>query len=282
MAIDLTQKEKKKILEKVLHEYFSNTRIEWLVLEYIGNNTLDDKSSSTKLICEYLKEQEIFTSPGAVRGTILRIRHKLLKYREQATEDPVHLSFPEQNSGRGYRLIFERNTHYQKESETTSPNDMWLEMNWQALREQGYKGVWRGLSLPDGGRWPVRLYLCINTIAKKESGQEVFMCLLNSPSLSNHRMGILSGEIQHNVLHLEGRWCVAEEKGIVDYNLKSKMWPFRRNRNESIRISGRFTIYTVTGEAYQEGQIELDSYSPSVTDDFAEMFTTTYKNEGEI
>ncbi len=254
----LTLEEQQEILSQVSQNYFVNTHIEKLVLEYLGKRSIERQFSGTKDICEYLQKQGIESSAGSIRGTILRIRHKLLKYKEVEKGHAFHLTFPEQTSKRGYILHFEQNPHYRSISQSSS-KDPWLVMNWKTLRKQGYRGLWRGFSLPDGGRWPVKLYVWLNSIRDEKTGQETFMCLLNSPSSTKHRIGILEGEIQNHVLCMQGKWSVHyPDSGLKQFQITVKLWPFRTSQSDPVKISGRFILYYEPLNEYQEGQIELD------------------------
>lgn len=255
--LELTVETQKEILDYVIQQYFFNTHVERVVLEFLGENSRAGKCSHGQEIVNHLEKQGIATSPGAVRGTILRIRHKLLQYREETAHHTFHIVFPEQNSKRGYLLRFVKNPHYR--SVTDSSGDPWLVMNWKALRKQGYRGLWRGLSLPDGGRWPIKLYVWLNSVRDDNKDEEKFMCLLNSPSSTKHRVGILEGELHNNILSLEGKWCVHyQEEGLEHFKLTAKLWPFRTNPTDPVKISGRFVLYHEKKNQYQEGRIELD------------------------
>lgn len=259
--MDITSEAKREIIDYVCRQYFGDTRIERLVLEYLGEQSLAGNFTSGKDIGEHLERSGESTSAGAIRGTILRIRHKLLKYREETPQHTFHLTFPELASRRGYLLQFIANRHYR--AADLAVQDPWLAMNWKVLREQGYRGLWRGLSLPDGGRWPVKLYVWINSVRDDKRGAERFMCLLNSPSSAKHRIGILEGEIKDNILCMEGKWCAHyPESGLEHFHLTARLWPFRTDASEPVRISGRFTLYQEKQHQYQEGRIELD-YCPS-------------------
>lgn len=259
--MELTTEVKREILRYVMEHYFTETRIEGLVLECIGNNSIAEKFTPTQDIRRYLEKQGIATSSGAVRGTVLRIRHKLFKYREQTREHAFHLIFPEQTSRKGYRLNFERNPNHRVITEPS--RDPWLSKNWRALRKQGYRGLWRGLSLPDGGKWPIKLYVWITSVRNEKKKEEKFMGLIDSPSSTKHRIAILEGEIKDEILCMEGEWCVHNpETGLEHFHLSAKLWPFRKEQHEPVKISGRFILSHEKRNEYQEGQIELD-YCPS-------------------
>lgn len=256
--MDITKKMEQEILDHVMQHYFTNTRVESLVLEYLGRNSLAGKHTTTEDVCRYLEQQEIATSSGAVRGTILRIRHKLLQYKGRAEQHAFYLVFPETTSRKGYLLQFEKNPHYRVTKDFVS-SDPWLDMNWQALRIQGYQGFWRGFSLPDGGRWPVKLFALITSVRDEEKAEEKFMCLLNSPSSAKNRIGILEGEVKNLILCLEGKWSVHyQEVGLKHFRLTAHLWPFRTSQDDPVKISGRFTLGNEAINEYQEGQIELD------------------------
>ncbi|NUM33704.1 MAG: hypothetical protein HUU50_04140 [Candidatus Brocadiae bacterium] len=254
----LTLETQEEILRYVIQHYFMKTHIERLVIEYLGNKSIQKEFSSTKDICEYLQKQGIESSAGSIRGTILRIRHKLLKYKETAEDHACHLTFPEQVSQRGYILSFEQNPHYRSVNQFSS-KDPWLVMNWKMLRKQGYRGLWKGFSLPDGGRWPIKLYVWLNSVRDEKTGQEIFMCLLNSPSSTKHRIGILEGDIQDHILCMQGKWSVHyADLGIKQFKITVKLWPFRTSQADPVKISGRFVLHHEPLNEYQEGQIELD------------------------
>ena len=257
----LSTKIKKQIASYVIDHYFCNARIERIVLEFLIESAMINEVVTTKQIVEYLeKKKELATSDGAIRGTILRIRHKLLKYREETADHPNHLVFPEPQRRRGYLLQFEKNPNYHVSRNQSF--DPWLMKNWELLREGNYRGLWKGLSLPDGGRWPLKLYVCVHSIRDEETQREKFMFLINSPSKKKPRMGILEGEVENSILHMQGHWSTRyENKGIIDFSMKSQMWPFRRSEDEAICFSGRFFLYTQDNSLYQEGQVEL-KYCP--------------------
>ena len=134
---------------------------------------------------------------------------------------------------KGYLLKFEKNPH-RRVLAPSSPHDPWITMNWGTLRKQGYRGMWHGLSLPDGGRWPIKLSVWINTIRDEKKNNEVFMCLINASSSTKRRIAMMQGDIKDFILCLEGNWCVYyQETGVEHFKLTAKMWPFRRNKKRS-------------------------------------------------
>ncbi len=255
----LTDEKKKEILDAVIEQHFCNAPIERLVLEYLYEKSLQGKRATTNDICAHLKNIGEETSAGAVRGTIMRIRHKLLKYREQAEEEAFHLIFPEKSSPQGYLLQFERNSRQMKSSVVVDP---WLVKNWEVLKGQGIRGFWKGLSLPDGGRGPIKLYTWVNSLSDPEGKEERFMFLINSPSLTRPRIGMIEGEIKNCVLSMEGKWsAVYPEKGMEHFQLNAQIWPFRRSEKEPVGFAGRFILSNEEHNPYQQGQIEL-TYCP--------------------
>jgi hypothetical protein len=256
--MDITKEMEQQILDHVIQHYFTNARVESLVLAYLGKNSFARKYTTTENICQYLEQEGIATSRGAVRGTILRIRHKLFKYKGQDKQQAFQIVLPEPTSRQGYLLQFEKNLHYRVNKDFAS-HDPWLAMNWKALRTQGYQGFWCGFSLPDGGRWPVKLFALITALRDEQKEEEKFMCLLNSPSSTKRRIGILQGEVKNLILCLEGKWSVHySEEGLKHFLLTAHLWPFRTNQSDPVKISGRFTLYDEANNEYQEGQIELD------------------------
>ena len=257
----LTIEEKNNILDSVIAEVFQKAKMERLLLQYIAANSSKRSSLSTEDIGNYFAGQELPTSAGAIRGTILRIRHKLLKYKDNHPEQAYHIVLPEQLPHQGYTIYFKRNPTY---NFTMLPaQDPWLNLNWNILQKQGVEGFWKGISLPDGGRGPLTLYMMVLAVYTNENGR--IAAVLFSPSQHIKRIGLLEGALNGPIFSLTGKWHVHNKKRpgkIVDYVISVDTWPFRRSCHEAVGIAGRFSLYHETENSFQYGQIELQQARP--------------------
>ncbi len=108
------------------------------------------------------------------------------------------------------------------------------------------------------------------------------MLMANSPSPTRPRIGIMSGEVQNNVLYMKGQWSVHyNEQGLVNMSIVADLWPFRRTEDDSVGISGRFTVYDQDMNEYQQGQVELKrcTLEEMSKEEIISLFASPYKQE---